>query len=173
MNKEKMMLYKILQSRELRWKNQKDFIKKFNCSLVSFTLNIPGDQKDSPLYKQAHKEGLKILTDSIHEKNLEILNKKVEYKDTGAEAYISVQSDAYKLKALTVNIEESTPLGRLYDFDVIDKNLNILSRKELGFRERRCFICKCAANVCRRKRTHSIEELTNYIDKLVNDYFSY
>jgi holo-ACP synthase len=172
MTKEQMMLYKILESRELRYEKQKSLMKKFDCCLVSFTLNIPGGYKDSPVYRKAHEEGLRILTKSINDNNLNVLYKESIHKDTGSEAYISIEADPYIVKALTVAIEEDTPLGRIYDFDVIHKSHNIISRKELGFKERRCFVCQGAANICRKNKAHSIDELTNYINKLVYDYFN-
>ena len=45
---DKKILKQILDSREARRDKQKELISKYNKSLISFTLNIPGKVKDSP-----------------------------------------------------------------------------------------------------------------------------
>ena len=54
---------------------------------------------------------------------------------------------------------EETKIGRLYDIDVLEKENTKISRKDLGFPERKCLLCNNPACQCGRSRKHSIEEL--------------
>ncbi|WP_461205096.1 citrate lyase holo-[acyl-carrier protein] synthase [Clostridium sp. DL1XJH146] len=172
MDNEQRMIYKILESREQRAEKQKSLIKEFDGSLISFTLNIPGARKDSLLFRKAHEEGFRLLVEAIEKDKLPILYKEEIHKDTGSEGYISVQADSLKLKALTILIEEKTPLGRIFDIDVLNKSLAIISRKDLGYEGRKCFVCNGEANICRKERKHSTEELIDYINEMTKDYFN-
>ena len=58
---------------------------------------------------------------------------------------------------------EETKIGRLYDIDVLEKENTKISRKDLGFPERKCLLCDNPACQCGRSRKHSIEELRKKI----------
>ena len=96
---------------------------------------------------------------------MRIRNLKIQELDenTGNELFISVNSLAEKIKNITVTIEESSQLGRLFDIDVIDVNFEKLSRKSF----RKCLICEEQAQECGRSRKHSIEELQNKVEEIL------
>ena len=71
------------------------------------------------------------------------------------------------LTGMHIRIEETHPLGRLFDFDVLTADGIKLSRPL----PRRCLLCTEQAQVCARSRHHSIEELTNEIERLLSVYF--
>ena len=64
---------------------------------------------------------------------------------------------------MTVAIEESSQLGRLFDIDIIDINFEKLSRKSF----RKCLICEEQAQECGRSRKHSVEELQNKVEEIL------
>ena len=68
-----------------------------------------------------------------------------------------------KIKNITVAIEESSELGRLFDIDVIDINFEKLSRKSF----RKCLICEAQAQECGRSRKHSVGELQNKVEEIL------
>ncbi len=70
-----------------------------------------------------------------------------------------------KIKNITIAIEESSQLGRLFDIDVIDVNFEKLSRKSF----RKCLICEKQAQECGRSRKHSIEELQNKVEEILEN----
>ena len=75
----------------------------------------------------------------------------------------SVDSTAEKIKDITIAIEESSQLGRLFDMDVLDVNFEKLSRKSF----RKCLICEEQAQECGRSRKHSIEKLQNKVEEIL------
>ena len=68
-----------------------------------------------------------------------------------------------KLKNLTTEIEETHPIGRLFDMDVIDTDGQKLSRPSY----RKCIICGCQAQECARTRNHTVEEMQAKIEEML------
>lgn len=155
-------LTKVLENRELRQKKQWELCSKYNATVLSLTINIPGAKKDSIEAKFIYEMAIK----EIEKLEYEVFEKVLTCKDTGYEALLSLQVDSNFLKNLTCEIEENHPLGRFMDIDVIDENRKILSRQK----PRKCYICESNAKLCARSQKHSLEELTSFISKIVNDY---
>lgn len=82
MDNEKDILYKILLSREKRVEKQRYLIDKYKCSLISFTLNIPGPVKDSILYRKIHQEGMRELIKRLTDEDLNICCREESYEET-------------------------------------------------------------------------------------------
>lgn len=150
----------LLISKENRMRRQKEWIKKHETSIISYTLNIPGNIKQSQLYDRIHYVGYQELL-SV----LKPLESKRFVFPTGSEAIMSVCMDAVELKKITIKVESDHPLGRLFDIDVLDDKGQIINRELIKLPERRCLICNQNAKICVRSRTHSTEEL---VKKIVN-----
>jgi holo-ACP synthase/triphosphoribosyl-dephospho-CoA synthase len=144
-------LQEILQAREERVLLQKRLLQQYGCPLVCFTMNIAGPVKTSPLIEWGFRSGLAALRKALPWP----LQEEVRYLATGCEAYLSVQMPAEMLKELCVQIEEATPLGRLFDMDVLDTDGQKLQRKT----ERGCLVCGKPGRACAARRLHSVEEL--------------
>ena len=153
----------VLLSREKRVAIQNEMIRKYRKPIISFTMNIPGPIKTNNEIKKAFDIGKKLILEKLKENNIEILEKKELNVNTGNELFISVNSSAEKIKNITVAIEESCELGRLFDIDVIDVNFEKLSRKSF----RKCLICEEQAQECGRSRKHSVEELQNKVEEIL------
>ena len=78
-------LQDILLAREQRVAKQKELLAKYNRPLISFTMNIAGPVKTSPLIERGFREGLRCL-ESL---GTAILAKEIAYKDTGCEGYFA------------------------------------------------------------------------------------
>ncbi|WP_335993832.1 citrate lyase holo-[acyl-carrier protein] synthase [Fusobacterium polymorphum] len=154
----------ILDCREKRVAIQNEMIKKYNKPVISFTMNIPGPIKTNNEIKKAFDIGKKLILEKLKENNIEILEKKELNVNTGNELFISVNSSAEKIKNITVAIEESCELGRLFDIDVIDVNFEKLSRKSF----RKCLICEEQSQECSRSRKHSVKELQDKIEEILS-----
>ena len=163
---DKEILYEILNSREERAARQKSLIEEYNNSLISFTLNIPGAKKDSPIYREIHHIGMKKILDDIEKHAYKILYSQSYHKNTGSEGFIIVDIDPLELKKMTLHIEETHDLGRIFDIDVLDNNHRQIGRSDLGVGPRKCLICSEDAKVCSRSRRHSIDQLLEKIDEL-------
>lgn len=157
-------LDKVLDNRELRVKKQWELIDKYSSPVLSLTINIPGAKKQSEDAKYIYEVALT----QIAYLNIKELEKILTCKVTGYEAIFCLDMDANDLKSLTCNIEETHPLGRFMDIDVIDTNKQILSRKI----PRKCYICEANAKECARSQKHSIDTLIAHISKTVHDYKS-
>ena len=73
-------------------------------------------------------------------------------------------------KRLTVELEDTHPLGRLFDADIILPEGRPLSRTELGAPPRRCLLCDREARFCMRNGSHTREELHAKIAQMIADY---
>ena len=154
-------LQDILLAREERVSKQKEFLAKHHCPLISFTMNIAGPVKTSPLIERGFQTGLKQL------ESLPIVAKDIIYKVTGCEGYFSVDMDADALKSFCTQIEEATPLGRLFDMDVLDTDGRKLDRPG----QRGCIVCGAPGRGCAATRAHSVEELQEATNGILLEHF--
>lgn len=165
------VLYQILQSREDRALKQEEIIAKYKQPIISFTLNIPGPIKDSSRYREIHDLGMDLISNTLKSEDYDIEYMEKINKSTGPEGYFSINIDPLELKKITVKIENEHALGRLFDIDIFDSNIEQIARAELGLGPRKCLICENEAKVCNKAASHSIEELLNRIDNIYNLYF--
>lgn len=164
------VLSSILDAKENRAYRQAELIEKYNNSLISFTLNIPGRVKDNETYRAIHMEGLGIIKKRIEENDITILFDQERNNGAGREAFIVVDRDSFSIKKLMVDIEENHPLGRIFDIDVFSNKNEQISRSDLGEDTRRCLLCDLDARLCMRAKNHTYESLIDHIDKLWKDY---
>lgn len=163
-------LMEILASRESRARKQEQLIKNYKTSLISFTLNIPGREKDNELYRAIHGEGLSYILQVLGERKIEVVYQEKEDKETGSEAFLLVDRKAYELKKITIEIEEDHPLGRIFDMDVFDKKGNQIGRSQVAAKPRTCLLCNKEVRLCMREKNHSYEELISKIEELGRKY---
>ena len=154
----------ILDCREKRVAIQNKMIKKYNKPVISFTMNIPGPIKVNNKIKKAFDIGKNLILENLKENNIKVLEIQELNENTGNELFISINSLAEKIKNITVAIEESCELGRLFDIDVIDINFEKLSRKSF----RKCLICEEQAQECGRSRKHSVKELQDKVEEILS-----
>ena len=154
----------VLNCREKRVAIQNEMIRKYNKPVISFTMNIPGPIKTNNEIKKVFDIGKNLILEKLKENNIEILEIQELNENTGNELFISTNLLAEKIKNITVVIEESSELGRLFDIDVIDVNFEKLSRKSF----RKCLICEKQAQECGRSRKHSVEELQNKVEEILS-----
>ena len=132
-------------------------------ALVCLTMNIPGPHKTSPLIAVAFEEGKRLIAQTLPGAALahELRDK------TGFEAYYQAADDPLTVKRALCTVEDTTPLGRLFDIDVLTPAGDKVSREALGLPPRQCFLCGNPAFVCARSRAHSVQALTAEIDRRI------
>ncbi len=165
------MFINILNSREERGEKQREVLKEYPFTLISFTLNTPGIIKDNELYRRIHSDGLGKIIQLLNIEGVKIKYNEVIAKNTGSEAFLSVDLDAKELKKLMISIETSHPLGRIFDIDIFDLNHNQISRSDIGINPRKCLMCEKDAKVCMREKNHTYEDLIKRIEEISSDYF--
>lgn len=158
-------LNQILKAREDRVELQRTLLRKHRCALVCFTMNIAGPVKTNPAIERAFRYGLQALVNALTSDA--IREQFVITPETGCQAMLSVDMDAQRLKEICVHIEEQTPLGRLFDMDVLDAEGNKLIRSEL----RGCIVCGRQGRACAARRLHTVSELQTATMQIIEQHF--
>ena len=156
----------MLDCREQRVQLQKKYSETYQAPLLSFCLNIPGPVKTNDALRQVFDTAMQEIRQILAKNGIGILAADERHAPTGDEALFALHGKAADIKALMTQLEEKHPLGRLFDLDVLDEQLTKLSRPT----PRRCLLCSAQAQACARSRRHSVDELTDHIDKLVNAF---
>lgn len=160
-----IQLSEVLQAREDRVRFQQHLLQTHRCPLICFTMNIAGPVKTSGLIERGFRVGLRELKRSLPSQA--IVDQRIEYKSTGPQAFLSVQMPAEEIKSLCVKIEDATPLGRLFDMDVLDSSGKKLQRDSL----RGCIVCGAAGRGCAARRVHPVSELQAVTAQLLQEHF--
>lgn len=158
-------LNEMLSCRDRRAEVQKNMLSKSGLPVVSFTMNIAGPIKTSPLIERGFNEGLLLLASCISEEKIK--DKELSFFKTGPEAFFSVDMPAKSLKKLLTEIEEKSPLGRLFDMDVTDIDGQKLSRQA----ERGCIVCGKKGRGCAASRAHSADEVFAAANNILTEHF--
>ncbi|MBU2703979.1 holo-ACP synthase [Sporomusaceae bacterium BoRhaA] len=156
----------MMDCREKRVKMQTKYLLHFQKPIISFCMNIPGPIKTTTEIRKAFDIGCKEIEKALQATKIEILDSTRLHKRTGDEWLLCAKGDATKIKTLMSNIEDFHPLGRLFDIDVIDVDGEKLSRTAF----RKCLLCNKQAQVCARFRKHSIFEMQNKIEEILNAF---
>lgn len=154
-----LFLSQILDAREQRAVRQKALLEQYGKPLICFTMNIAGPQKDSPLIRAGFSLGEALLKAQLQGSGIDLVYAETFFEDTGPVGFYVAQAEGLTLKALTCQIEDSTPAARLFDLDVIAPDGKKYSREALGLPSRKCLICDGDARVCGRSRAHTVEQL--------------
>lgn len=164
-------LEQMLKARDERVEEQKNLITSYGLPLISFTVNMPGSKKNTDCSRYIFYEGCSALLNRLKDKGILPVYQETRDLPTGHEAFIAVDLDAHALKLLMLEIEESHPLGRLWDFDIIDRDGLSVSREALGHIKRKCLLCDEDAHACARSKAHSLKELLEKIRSMADAYF--
>lgn len=149
----KITLEQMLLARDRRASRQAALLSRYGRPVISFTMNIAGPVKDSPLIRYAFRSGLR----QLEALPCAQLCREVIFEPTGPEALLVYETqDARMLKAFCIRLESEGEAGRLFDLDVLDANGEKLSR-ETG---RTCLVCGGPVSVCSRSRAHGLEAIT-------------
>lgn len=139
--------------------------------LVSFTMNIAGPEKNSPLIRRGFLVGCKRLENAFAAHGIALTLLEQTDEITGCEVLYAAGGCALTAKALCAACEDADELGRLFDMDVIDRDGRRLTRGELGLRERGCLVCGAPGRACAARRVHSVEELQRETTRRLHDFF--
>ena len=152
-------LLEMLDARERRAQKQRELLEGSGQTLVCFTMNIAGPVKNSPLIARGYALGRRLLERQLAAAGMEVTHFEEIREKTGNEAFFLVASSPLAVKKITSEIEDSAPIGRLFDMDVLESTGRKIDRQELGKEGRRCLICGGMATACARSRTHSVAQL--------------
>lgn len=146
-------LPEVLDAREARQARQQALLRRYGRTLVCFTMNIAGPQKRSPLIDFVFDRGRQALLAAVPPLYSESIA-----RNAGNEFYLVSELGAPSVKERCMQLEDS-PVGRLFDMDVLTPAGEKLSRPG----GRTCLVCGGPAAFCSRSRAHglvAIEEKT-------------
>ncbi len=169
---QEVTLMEMLDARESRVFRQTQLLEQHKLPLVSFSMNIPGPIKNSPLIRRGFREGLSRLTDALRAARFAVVQWEEKDAVTGCEALLVVRADPLALKSLCAELEDRDSLGRLFDLDVLHPDGLKLDREELGKPPRACLVCGAAGKGCASRRLHSVPQLQKAAWTILWDHFA-
>ena len=156
-------LSEILIAREERVGIQNALLAEYPAPVVSFTMNVAGPVKVTGLSHRAFLWGMEQLRLGFVQNRMRVLKEYTRSLPTGDEGYFAVDAPAEAVKALCVEIEESSVAGRLYDMDVIGLDGKKLERGV----ERPCIVCGEPGRGCASRRVHTAAEVREAGDRVL------
>lgn len=171
-------LNELLASRDARHATQQKLLAEHSGkTLVCLTVVMPGSVKRN---QQSLIVAHAAVEQMIESYELGVRNDELGIRfggrlierdlETGYEAYLITDLPLLEAKRIAVQIEDSHPLGRLFDIDIIDKDGVPVSRDRVGSSPRRCLVCDREARYCMRMRWHTQEEIWERINAMVDEY---
>ena len=151
-----MEINNILVCREKKANLIKSYTNDYQ--VVTLKANIVGENKNM---KEAY-----ILLSYFDKQIPNTYLKKEIHDDLDGPLVLYLFPNDKSLKEDMISLETNNPLGRFVDIDVYFKDSKSLNRNAL----RKCYLCDNPAFVCGRNKTHSIDELNNYLKQSVEDH---
>ena len=158
---QEVSLEQLLEGRENRANLQQQCLEQYGETILSLTLLAVGGVKKNVLLDFVFAKALGNLTALFDKLGVQPTAQFIRSLETGHEALFVLPIEANLLKQGTMQLEDSSPLARLWDIDVIDHNGNLLSRADFDFPPRPCLVCDDNAKSCARSRKHSIRRNEN------------
>ncbi len=162
-------LIEMLDARERRAQRQQALLTQYHTTLVCFTMNIAGPVKISPLIRRGFARGRELLERQLTRCRIAVLHQEVYREPTGCEAFYVLDAAPLEVKKLTTLVEDASPLGRLFDMDVLCPDGRKVDREELQLEGRRCLICGGPAKACSSRRIHTVAELQEKTTDILTD----
>ena len=160
-------LMEMLDARERRAMRQMQLLQQYQTTLLCFTMNIAGPVKNSPLIRRGFEMGKALLRQQLMVFKAPILHFEEIHEKTGNEAIFVLDCDALTAKRAAVTVEDHTEAGRLFDMDVLRPDGSKVDRQELNLEARTCLICGGIAQNCARSRTHTVDQLREKTEELL------
>lgn len=159
-------LMNLLAARDNRAAKERELQRQYPSeTLVVLTIVMPGSVKrntDTAVIATAACEEITTAFNIRHSEQFDL--------DTGFEAYFICDNSPEICKKKACHIEDTHPLGRFFDIDIIAGNCTPLSRSQLNTAPRKCMLCDNDARVCMRLGTHSYEDILHHIHTTVSQY---
>ena len=152
-------LLEMLDARERRANRQRELLCAHGKTMVCFTMNIAGPVKNNALIRRGYALGKRLLREQLAVAGIPVIYFEEIQEKTGNEAIFLLDAEPLAAKRVTTEIEDDSPVGRLFDMDVLCPDGRKVDRQELGREGRKCLICSGMAQACARSRTHSVAEL--------------
>ncbi|MGI6575199.1 MAG: citrate lyase holo-[acyl-carrier protein] synthase [bacterium] len=155
---------RILDGREQRYELEKDLLNRYHAPILVATINYPGPEKVNPTVWFIFQELERAVA------SIELKHQITGVNGAGPYLMGVLTAHPKEIKKKTVSLENQHFLGRLFDLDVIVYPYQKIGRKEIGAAERKCLLCGQRAVECVRGRKHTVAEVLQKINMLVEEY---
>jgi len=161
----------LLARRERRQAEQVALLRATGLPLISLTVVSPGPEKHGPAAASAFAAASAEVDALLERRRWPQRSARQSGGDAGPERLVAVAAPAEGLKRALVDLEESHPLGRLWDLDVVTGPGRhglpvVLGRRELGLPTRRCLVCAGDAAACGRSAAHPLPVVLAFRDAI-------
>ncbi len=163
-------LVEMLDARERRAARQLALMAALRVPVVTMTVVMPGPVKDSALSRSVLDAATTAVEALFAARSWRVRRIERSNGTTGPEALCAVEADPLTAKTALIDLEETHPLGRLWDLDVICPARGPVVRRTLGRPARRCLVCEAEAHACARSQRHGLGELLAVIEGKVDAY---
>jgi len=154
----------ILDDREKRFECLESLSKDFGQTLVVGHLNYPGNDKNTVV----SQKGFGLLENILMQEFENSLIYSQRWCGADGSAIILVVHDAPDISKLkSIMIEETHPLGRIFDIDVLNCECQPISRTSVGENDRLCLLCNEPANHCIVSRKHNLQDVLQKVHKII------
>lgn len=150
---------KILIDKEKRSSFQLLLLNQKRGNLIIIRGNYPGMYKNNQINNNVVNQGYCIVKNKF-----EILDSFHQVSSEGLIYFVIVNENIYEIKRKLIDIEDNYIIGRLLDLDVKGINKDV-SRSDLGYDKRKCYICNDFAHNCVRSQKHTYLETITYFEK--------
>ncbi|MFP4177792.1 MAG: citrate lyase holo-[acyl-carrier protein] synthase, partial [Acholeplasmataceae bacterium] len=161
------MIDSILRAREARLEAiQKAFGLDRSRVIISIKANIPGPNKrisEAYLLVRLFFNRVRSMFESSN-------HEFIDCDDGPYVLMVALGIDAITLKKALVELEETHPLGHFIDLDVFDEPKASLSRVDLGYPLRKCYLCDRDARDCIRNQRHELKDLLKVVKSAVENH---
>lgn len=159
---------RILEDREKRFIKILSLYDEYKLLVLVGKINYPGNNKNTLEAETAFNVLYSLLIDRFKKYTI---HSEVDEGFDGKSLILILKSGKFVAKDLAIEIEETHPLGRIFDIDVYEGE-NSISRRHLGYPERKCIVCNNNARECAREGRHGIEEVLTVINSKIKVYTS-
>ena len=111
-------LTEMLEAREKRAWRQRELLK-LGRTMICFTMNIAGPIKNSPLIGSGYDLGKRLLLGQLDVAGVAVSDFEEVREKTGNECILLADAEPLAVKAITAELEDCAPIGRLFDMDVL------------------------------------------------------
>ena len=153
----------VLAAKESRMQFRQKILTRYGKVLICFSLNIPGVVKQFRMSQLAFEEGKSSIVNQLERIRAEIVYQKIAGDLLGEYAFFAVEAEPETVKHAMIEIEDFDQYTRIFDIDVVKPDGTELSRVDLGYRPRRCFLCSESAHICAARSRHTKEETVEFV----------
>ncbi|NLF26454.1 MAG: citrate lyase holo-[acyl-carrier protein] synthase [Clostridiales bacterium] len=161
----------MLRSRDERAARQRALLSS-GGALICLTMNVAGPVKATPLIRRGFLEGVRLVRGQLRAMGARVRSEEILERHTGFEGYLLTDADARAAKLRMCAVEDTEPLGRMLDIDVLHGSAEKLSRQDVGRPPRHCLLCEGDALCCARARAHPVDALFWEAERRIGEHLA-